>query len=62
MPAGEQGDHQFFNDRVLADDDFAQLGRHLAIRLGQLLHRRQVVFGLGRGVGICRLGFLISHE
>ena len=44
-PSAEERDEQFFDDRFLADDDFAQLGAHIVIGALELLDRGHFVCG-----------------
>ena len=57
MAAAEEGDQQFLDDLVLADDDAGQLLLDVVEGVAQLADRFEVAFGEG-GAGIGRLSVM----
>ena len=55
MSACKERDSEFFDDMVLADDDFGELFTKLLVGLAQLVDGSDIVFGQirarGRGLG-----------
>ena len=62
MAAAEQGDQQFLDDLLLADDHLAQLGPHVVIALLELLDRGEFFGGQVGGLRLHQTDLLIHGK